>query len=150
MDSCQRRLGQVDAPPARDHCRDVGWAGSRGGERRGRTGARTEQADAQLAQLCIAAQLIDHARQALAEQGDVEAQLAGDLVDGLLVLGQQVEQQGGQAHFVEAARHALVAWAVPAAAAAVHEDHQSTRRSRHAQVAVQAGLAEGEAHRGRG
>jgi hypothetical protein len=51
--------------------------------------------------------------------------------------GEQVGQDGGQAGGLQFAGHVAIAWAVPAAAAAVREQHDSTLRLGNRQVGVQ-------------
>ena len=65
--------------------------------------------------------------EAIGEQVDVEAQMTGQLVVDLLLLGEQIEQQRGEPGEVQDAGDVLVAAAVPARAGAVREDHQAPR-----------------------
>jgi hypothetical protein len=73
--------------------------------------------------------LARHRQQAMRQQVDVKTRL----VVQRLGKGQQVRQQRGNALVAQAAGYMLVAWAVPAAAGAVCEQHDADRLRRHLQ-----------------
>jgi len=103
---------------------DERWTAGRGNQRRRRAAAGPEQADRQSAGALIRVQPIDRGQHAVGQQADVEAQVARDPVDCLLVAGQKIEQEGGVAVLPQTRGDEAVARAEPAAAAAMRErDH---------------------------
>src|SRR6185503_2447568 len=62
------------------------------------------------------------------------------------LLGEQIEEQGAIAGFTNDARDELIARTVPAAAAAMSEDHHTLCRGRNLQFAAQTGRPHSDAH----
>ena len=91
-------------------------------ERGGGAGAGPEEADREVAGGGVVGQPVDDAGQAAGEQVDIEAQRAGAEVDRLLVGGEQVDQEGGEAGLAQHAGDEAVAGAEAATAAAVGEE----------------------------
>ena len=117
--------GEVGTAAAGYHGRDAGAGlGGRPQRRRG-AGAGAEVADGGVCRARLAAQPAGHRGQPPGEQADVEHVGPVELLLG----GEQVEQQRAQPGAVQDGGDMPVAGAVPAAAAAVGEDHDLPARS---------------------
>jgi len=112
------RLRQCSAA-AGHHGGDAGAGLSRCPQHRRGAGAGPEVADSGLGRARLGAQPSGDLGQALAQQADIEHVGPVDFLLG----GEQVEKERGQAGIVQDAGDIPVAGAVPAAAAAVGEDH---------------------------
>ncbi len=115
---------QVRTAAARDDCPDRLWRGRGGPQGSGRAGAGAEQALRQGCQGGLCRRPLAGLDQPPAEQLDVEAVGVGPV----LLLGQEVEHQGGQAAVLQGASDLVIAGAQAAAAAAMREDDQSDGR----------------------
>ena len=89
-----------------------------------RAGAGAEEPDVQRAAPRVRARPVDGRAHPLGEERDVEAQVAGRLVDAPLLGGQEVHEERGLPGVVEPLGDVAVAGAEAAAAAAVGEDHE--------------------------
>jgi len=78
----------------------------------------------------LAGEPVGYATQALRQQANVEAELSGLQVDHLLLLREEVDEEGCQAGPDENVGYEPVAGTVPAAAAAVGEDNDAARAGR--------------------
>jgi ABC-2 type transporter len=128
VDRPQVRACEVGAATAGDdRCYRAGPLGGR--HQRGR-GARAgaEQPDRQASRGPVVQHPVGQGGQPRREQVDVEPEPAGPRVQLLFPGGEQVGQDGGQAGGLQFVGHVAIAWAVPAAAAAVREQHDSTLR----------------------
>ena len=107
-----------------------------------RAGTGAEVADSSLAGGRLGAQPAGHLGEPPPEQLDVED--VGAVC--FLFRGEQVEQQGAQAHLVQDSRDITVAGAVPAAAASVRKQHDSRSVLRNGQVPGQPDRSGGWLH----
>jgi hypothetical protein len=82
-------------------------------------------------------QPVDGGDDALAQEADVEAQPGGSEIGLLLLGGEQVDEQRGEARWAERARDGAVARAEAPAAGAVGEDDDAAGARRHGQRALQ-------------
>jgi 5-(carboxyamino)imidazole ribonucleotide mutase len=117
---------RTDAPIQTSGCHQGG----------GGAGARPEEADGEAAQLRLPVQPRHGTDEPICQQADVEAELAGSDVDGLLLLGEKVEEHRAELVALEPPGHATVAWAVAAAAAAVREHDDGGGPLRYGEVGV--------------
>jgi len=143
----QRFLRQIRPAPARDDGRHLGRVLRHGDQRRRRTGAGAEVADLQPARGRLAAQPLRDAGHPAGEQVDVEAEFAALQIGHFFPVRQQVEQQRRQAALLKVFGDLPVPRAVPAASAAVHEQHDAAGRFRNRKIAVQYRPAARNAHR---
>ena len=129
--------GQVGADAAGDDSADRVRA-IRGGNQGSRgTGAGPEETDWQLLGSSVRLEPVDGGGQAFCQQRDIEAKLAGALIDQIFLLGKQIEQQGGETSLLQHAGHIAIAGAEAAAAAAVSEEDDSPGIRRDGEVALE-------------
>ena len=140
----QRRAGQIGPSAARDDRphEPAPLGGREQGGRGPRRGA--EVAERQTANEIPALDPVGGREQPPGEKRDVEAQVSALDVEGLLLRRQQVDQERGHARFAQLPRDELVARALPAAAAAVGEDHEALDRVRDLEIPGQMGLGNDE------
>ena len=79
-------------------------------------------------------------------QGDIEAELPRPGVNGLLLRGEQVHEEGGKAALNERPGHEAVARALAAGAASVREQDHAPRPVGHREHTLQHDRARGHAH----
>src|SRR6266496_5037611 len=89
--------------------------------------SRAEEAEWQTGGAWPVGHVVRGEGQAPGEQPDVETQLAGALVQDVLLLGEQIDEQRGQLALAQPVRDLAVAPAAPAAAAAVREHDDALR-----------------------
>src|SRR5262249_6699956 len=65
------------------------------------------------------------------------AEMGREHIDGLLLRGEKVEEQGGEARFSQRPRHEPIAGAVPAAAAAMGEKNHPPRPAGEVEIAFE-------------
>jgi hypothetical protein len=96
-----------------------------------------KQADGQGGGGAVGGQPVQRGGEPAGQQLDVEAQATAGPFGRLLLGGQQIEQEGGQARPLEHGGHQAVAGAQPAAAAPVGEQHHALGGGRYGQVGGQ-------------
>jgi hypothetical protein len=115
---------EIGPSAARDHRIDPLPDFDRSYQRCASAGARSEIADAEIARFRLRDEPPRHFREPTRQQADVESQPLRDIVLDLL-RGQQIEKQRAIARFADDSRDELIARTVPAAAAAVRENHDA-------------------------
>jgi hypothetical protein len=105
-----------------------------------------QQADGQADGAPLGSQPVQRGGEPAGQQLDVEAQATAGTLGRLLLAGQQIQQQGGQAGLLELGGNQAVAGAQPAAAAPVGEQHHALGGGRYGQVGGQPHPAGGHAH----
>ena len=128
--------GKIGPPTARDD----GLHAIRSFRRRyecGR-GARTgaETAHGQPANVRVSVRPVNGSHHTVPEACDIETKLQGPLVNGVLLLCEQIEHQRREPASLEEFRHLPVAAAETAAAAAVGEDDEAGGPLRYPQIAI--------------
>ena len=132
----ERRLREIRSSAARyDRTNDLRTL-CRGDERRRRSSARAEEADAKHALAETLGDEVDDRHQAVGEQLHVEAKLTGPLVLFLFHRRQQVEEQGGEPSVLQLARDLPVSRTQAAASAAVGEQYDARGPVRHRKVTI--------------
>src|SRR5213076_1433211 len=106
-------------------------------ERRGSARTRSEISDSQIPRLLFFFCPSGRVNKPLGEQADIESKFGGAHIDQFLVRRKQIKQQRGQSGLVQRACDELIAWAVPAAAAAVREQNQRGCSINNCQVAIE-------------
>src|SRR5262249_8954428 len=117
-----------------------------GDEGRGAARAGAEVADAELIGVLVLGEPIGGMGQSASEQTDVEAQAGRLGVLGLLLGGEAIHQEGGDATVEQRLSNGAVTRAAPAAAAAVSEDDYAIGARRDDDVAVEHDAACWDAH----
>ena len=115
---------------------DMAFAGRRD-ERCTTACARPEQADRQRRDLRLMSDPADDGDQSFGEHVDVEPQMRRALIDGFLVLGEQVDQECREPVLLQRAGHVLIARAVTTAPAAVSKEYQAVRGCGHNEIPLE-------------
>src|SRR5688500_15064506 len=126
----ERFTSKIRTAAARDNCADLGTEIGCRYQCCAAAGARAEIPNPQLARGSLPLGPPRRVGKSLSEQSDVESKMAGPCVERFLVCREQVEEKRSEPCGTNAAGHELVARAVPAAAGAVSEKHDSFCRGR--------------------
>lgn len=137
---------QVGSPATGDHRSHRGRPVGSHQQSRPGAGACPKQADGQAAGAPLGSQPVQRGGEPAGQQLDVEAQATAGALGRLLLGGQQIQQQGGQARPLKLGGNQAVAGAQPAAAAPVGEQHHALGGGRYGQVGGQPHPAGGHAH----
>ncbi|GAA3402841.1 hypothetical protein GCM10011577_19390 [Pseudarthrobacter polychromogenes] len=129
---CEARPGKVRPAAAGNHGVHLRTRFGCGPQRGACTGAGPEVTHPAPCGVLPALQPVRCCAEPLCQQGDVKDVSAVNFLFG----GQQIHQQGAQSRFLEDGSNVAVARTVPAAAAAVGEDHHRPALLRKVQVAV--------------
>src|SRR5436190_7862735 len=132
---------QIGPPATRDDRADVSREFSRGDERGGAAGARSKVTKAQVLRSRLAHHPLGSVDEALGQQVDVESMLRSLNIERFLFGCEQIEKEVPESGLVQNSRDKLIARAMPAAAAAVHEEDQHRRTLRNCKTASQCGWA---------
>jgi erythromycin esterase-like protein len=143
-DASATQMGQVGAPAAGDDGADHVRLARRGDQRRPAARAGTEQPDREVHRPRVEPDEVRRRHQPVGQQVDVEAQVAGELVDLLLAAGQQVHQQRGQPRLLELGGDEAVAAGEAAGPRPVGKDDHAAGVEGDGEVAFQVNVVEGD------
>ena len=145
----ERRARQIRPTASRDDRADVARTIRRRNQRGRSAGARPEQTNRQGQEIRLMPGPVDHRRDAMPEQCDVESVTGRALVERRLGRRQQIDQERAEPVAVQPLGDKPIARTSPVAAAAVRKDNQPARCGRDGQVSLEHSPGDGNANRDR-
>ena len=133
----QMIIGEIRTSPSRHDCPNESRQLRGRDERRGRARTRTEVSNRQGIRVALREKPARHSREAVSKHRDVEAKSARAFIDGLFVRREKIEQQRGEAGFLQLRGDGLIPWALATASASVGEHHYPDRFLRNNEITDQ-------------